>query len=142
MRSFQSLLLIQLLKQKGVTVYTTVSTPEKAALVREAGADAASRIIGQPRFDGHVREGLLVLIVDDVVTYGSTLANLRGWIEHNGGIVVGATTLAAAYGSTKLKPTAELTADLIRKYPESRDLANILGFGPEQFTGRNQKKRK
>jgi NADPH2:quinone reductase len=35
------LLLIQLLKQKGVTVYTTVSTPEKAALVREAGADEA-----------------------------------------------------------------------------------------------------
>jgi NADPH:quinone reductase len=35
------LLLIQLLKQTGVTVYTTVSTPEKAALVREAGADEA-----------------------------------------------------------------------------------------------------
>jgi NADPH2:quinone reductase len=33
------LLLIQLLKQKGVTVYTTVSTPEKATLAREAGAD-------------------------------------------------------------------------------------------------------
>ncbi|MBV8141605.1 MAG: quinone oxidoreductase [Verrucomicrobia bacterium] len=33
------LLLIQLLKQKGATVYTTVSTPEKAALAREAGAD-------------------------------------------------------------------------------------------------------
>jgi threonine dehydrogenase-like Zn-dependent dehydrogenase len=35
------LLLIQLLKQKGITVYTTVSTPEKTALVREAGADEA-----------------------------------------------------------------------------------------------------
>ena len=33
------LLLIQLLKQKGATVYTTVSTQEKAALAREAGAD-------------------------------------------------------------------------------------------------------
>ena len=33
------LLLIQLLKQKGVTVYTTVSTQEKADLAREAGAD-------------------------------------------------------------------------------------------------------
>jgi len=33
------LLLIQLLKQKGATVYTTVSTPEKAAIAREAGAD-------------------------------------------------------------------------------------------------------
>jgi NADPH:quinone reductase len=35
------LLLIQLLKQKGVTVYTTVSTQEKARLAREAGADEA-----------------------------------------------------------------------------------------------------
>ena len=33
------LLLIQLLKQKGATVYTTVSTQEKADLAREAGAD-------------------------------------------------------------------------------------------------------
>jgi NADPH:quinone reductase len=35
------LLLIQLLKQKGATVYTTVSTEAKAALAREAGADEA-----------------------------------------------------------------------------------------------------
>jgi NADPH2:quinone reductase len=35
------LLLIQLLKQKGATVYTTVSTQEKAAVAREAGADEA-----------------------------------------------------------------------------------------------------
>jgi NADPH:quinone reductase len=33
------LLLIQLLKEKGATVYTTVSTDEKAALARSAGAD-------------------------------------------------------------------------------------------------------
>jgi len=33
------LLLIQLLKQKGATVYTTVSTQEKADLAREVGAD-------------------------------------------------------------------------------------------------------
>jgi NADPH2:quinone reductase len=33
------LLLLQLLKEKGATVYTTVSTDEKAALARSAGAD-------------------------------------------------------------------------------------------------------
>jgi NADPH:quinone reductase len=33
------LLLIQLLKQMGARVYTTVSTPEKASLAQEAGAD-------------------------------------------------------------------------------------------------------
>jgi NADPH:quinone reductase len=35
------LLLIQILKHKGATVFTTVSTPEKAKLATEAGADAA-----------------------------------------------------------------------------------------------------
>jgi NADPH:quinone reductase len=35
------LLLIQMLKQKNVTVYTTVSTEEKAALAKGAGADEA-----------------------------------------------------------------------------------------------------
>jgi NADPH:quinone reductase len=35
------LLLIQILKHKGATVFTTVSTPEKAKLALEAGADAA-----------------------------------------------------------------------------------------------------
>jgi len=35
------LLLIQLLKKKGATVYTTVSTDKKAALARTAGADEA-----------------------------------------------------------------------------------------------------
>lgn len=35
------LLLIQLLKEKGATVYTTVSNDEKAALARTAGADEA-----------------------------------------------------------------------------------------------------
>src|SRR5260370_24805652 len=33
------LLLIRLLKMKGVTVYTTVSTPDKAKLAKQAGAD-------------------------------------------------------------------------------------------------------
>jgi NADPH:quinone reductase len=35
------LLLIQMLKHKGATVFTTVSTPEKAKLAQQAGADAA-----------------------------------------------------------------------------------------------------
>jgi NADPH2:quinone reductase len=34
------LLLVQILKHKGATVFTTVSTPEKAKLAAEAGADA------------------------------------------------------------------------------------------------------
>ncbi len=52
-------------------------------------------------FDGKVEAGTRVLVVGDVVTYGSTIANLRGWLQQQGVIVVGSTTLAAEFGATK-----------------------------------------
>jgi hypothetical protein len=45
-----------------------LSTVIRSNVVSHTGADAASRIIGRPRFDGQVRDGLRVVIVDDVVT--------------------------------------------------------------------------
>ncbi|MBV9489188.1 MAG: hypothetical protein JO069_05620 [Verrucomicrobia bacterium] len=72
-------------------------------VVSHTGADAATRILAQPAFKGEVEPGLRVVIVDDVVSFGATLANLRGWLERQGAVVVGATTLAATYGGTKLK---------------------------------------
>ena len=53
-------------------------------------------------FMGKIQPGSRALIVDDVVTCGSTLANLRGWLKQQGATVVGATTLAAGFGGTKL----------------------------------------
>jgi predicted amidophosphoribosyltransferase len=53
--------------------------------VSHTGADAITRILGQPTFVGQIARGRRVLIVDDVATFGSTLANLRGWIEHQRG---------------------------------------------------------
>lgn len=47
------LLLIQLLKLKGATVITTTSTPEKAALAREAGAD---HVLDYTDIPGRVRD--------------------------------------------------------------------------------------
>ena len=52
--------------------------------VSHTRADAITRILGQPTFLGHIAPGRRVVIVDDVATFGSTLANLRGWIEHQG----------------------------------------------------------
>ena len=74
----------------------------QANVVSHTFADAHTRILGQPMFIGKIQPGSRVLIVDDVVTYGSTLANLRGWLQQQGAIVVGATTLAAGFGGTKL----------------------------------------
>ena len=74
------LLLIQLLKAKGATVITTVSTEEKEALAREAGADHVLRYDG---FTGQVRAltgGTGADVVFDGVgaaTFDGSLASLR-----------------------------------------------------------------
>jgi len=76
------LLLIQLLKQKGATVYTTVSTQEKADLAREAGADETI-LYTQADFVEAVRrftDGKGVHVVYDSVgktTYEGSLNVLR-----------------------------------------------------------------
>lgn len=74
------LLLTQMLKAKGARVITTVSTDEKEALAREAGADVVLRYEG---FPGRVREltdGAGVDVVYDGVgkaTFDGSLESLR-----------------------------------------------------------------
>src|ERR1700730_15070791 len=105
--------------------------------VSHTGADAASRILGQPIFDGKIQAGTRVLVVDDVVTYGSTIANLRGWLAHQGVTVVGSTSMAAAFGATKLVPPAEVVERLSSRFPaEVQQLADNLGFDVRTFTNR------
>ena len=67
---------------------------------KHPGADAFHRIAVQPQFGGRVVAGQEYLIVDDTMTIGGTLANLRGYIETNGGKVLLASTLTGLpYGS-------------------------------------------
>jgi hypoxanthine phosphoribosyltransferase len=106
-------------------------------VVSHTGAGAATRILGQPAFMGELEVGSHILVVDDVVTYGSTLANLRGWIQKQGATVVGATTLAAAFGATKLALPESVYARLVETFPgQSENLANELGFTNRCFTNR------
>jgi NADPH:quinone reductase len=73
------LLLIQMLKHKGATVFTTVSTPEKAKLALEAGADRAI-LYAQEDFVSRVKQltqGQGVNVVYDSVG----LATYQGGFE-------------------------------------------------------------
>lgn len=58
------------------------------------GPSIYHRLVAQPAFFGPVEAGAGYLIVDDNVTAGGTLANLRGYIESDGGQVVAMSTLA------------------------------------------------
>lgn len=106
-------------------------------VVSHTFADAQARILGQPIFMGKIQRGSHVLIVDDVVTYGSTLANLRGLLEQQGATVVGATTLAAGFGGTKLALPDTVRERLLDRFPtQAEALANALGFSHHCFTNR------
>lgn len=72
------------------------------------GADGITRLVKSVRFNGDVVKGQKYLLVDDAVTQGGTLADLKGYIESNGGQVVGAAVLMGKPHSAKLtitKPT-------------------------------------
>ena len=76
------LLLTQIAKKKGATVYATVSTPEKAQLARDAGADEVIQYTEQD-FEGEIRRltgGAGVDVVYDAVgqsTFQGSLNCLR-----------------------------------------------------------------
>jgi len=72
-----------------------------------------------------------------VVTYGATLANLRGFLISTGAEVVAATAIGAAYGSTKLAPELNLIVNLQRRYGQELErCTETLGFGSDCLTAR------
>jgi hypothetical protein len=52
------------------------------------------RFVSPPLFDGYVEPEAEYFIVDDTCTAGGTLANLKGFVESKGGIVIGFSVLA------------------------------------------------
>jgi hypothetical protein len=114
-----------------------VVTIKQANDVAHTGANAPTRVLAQPMFVGKIRPYARVLIVDDVVTFGSTIANLRGWIHQQRALAIGCTCLAAAFGSTKLRPPQSISEQLDqRHYHAHRDLAETIGFFGECWTNR------
>ena len=122
-----------LAKQIGARLWLDVCQTNK---VDHTDAGAQGRLQNQPIFGGLPPKGKC-LICDDVVTYGSTLANLRGFLISAGAEVVAATAIGAAYGSTKLAPEISLIVNLERRYgQELEKCTKTLGFRSECLTAR------
>lgn len=85
-------------------------------MVGHTGADGFGRLARQPQFDGAVQEGKEYFIVDDFIGMGGTIANLKGYIELKGGIVIGATVLTGKSYSAKIAPDRDLIQELRDKH--------------------------
>jgi hypothetical protein len=134
-----------------VVVQTTVARMQSQPAYRAAkqgNTEAAREVLGplvKPgkvpwHFDAVIPvtqlPGLRVLIVDDVASFGSTLANLRGWLERQGAVVVGATTLAATLRRHQAEAAGSRSSGAAERLPRVGELAGALGFTPDRFTGR------
>lgn len=85
-------------------------------VVAHTGSDGFARLARQPAFEGTIVRGAPYVIVDDFVGMGGTLANLRGYIESNGGRVLAATVLTGKTRSAELQLSSGRLADLRRKH--------------------------
>lgn len=77
-------------------------------------SDGVGRLLKRVAFDGSVAVGRNYVIVDDVITQGGTLADLRAYIENKGGKVILVTTLNGKPNSAKM-PITRATLGQLRK---------------------------
>ena len=85
-------------------------------IVGHTGSDGFGRLARQPLFDGDVIEGREYMIVDDFIGMGGTIANLMGYIESKGGIVIGATTLTGKPYSAQIALSHNTLRELRNKH--------------------------
>ena len=79
-------------------------------------SSAWGRMAIRPAFDGKVQAGRKYIVVDDVVTQGGTLSEMRRHIEANGGEVVQMLTIGAARNSTIIALSEKNKLKLERQY--------------------------
>ena len=98
-------------KEYGLTLSDVVQTNKPG----HTGTDRFGRFVRRARFDGEVEEGREYILVDDHVTMGGTLRDLKDYIESKGGKVVALSSLSASAGGTNLRPTEEQIRELTEK---------------------------
>ncbi|MFB6349472.1 minor capsid protein [Moraxella sp. ZJ142] len=86
----------------------------QASKANRTQSNGVERLLKRVSFDGEVVQGRNYLIVDDVITQGGTLADLRAYIENGGGRVVLVSTLNGKPNSAKL-PITKATLGQLRK---------------------------
>lgn len=99
-------------------------------------APSFNRLVTPAAFEGEVTNGERYVLVDDHVGLGGTLANLRGHIETNGGLVVAMTTITESRDARHIALRPETLVMIREKHGEA--LENLwqdsFGHGLECLT--------
>lgn len=103
--------------------------------VGRTGADGWHRIANQPTFEGDVEKGRDYVIVDDTLAQGGTVAQLKEYIESNGGKVSLITALTGKQYSAKIGLSVS-TLQLLRDKHGSIEswFKKSFGYGFEGLT--------
>jgi N12 class adenine-specific DNA methylase/DNA repair protein RadC len=86
---------------------------------QRTGEGADYRLLNLPDFDGMVAGGRNYILVDDVVSMGGTLAELRAYIEERGGKVVAMTSMSASQFGAKIALDPKTKLALTDKFGDS-----------------------
>lgn len=96
----------------GVQINTDIKQANK---VGRTGAGINHRLAFMPMFDGYVRDKQY-FIVDDTLRVGGTIANLRGFLDLNGGKTIGAFVMQSDEQSLILQPSEKTYRKLYAKH--------------------------
>ncbi|MEC7119675.1 MAG: phosphoribosyltransferase [Pseudomonadota bacterium] len=110
----------------GVAVDEDIVQAERAY---RTGADGFGRLVKKVLFEGTVIADARYLIVDDAVTQGGTIADLKGYIEENGGVVIGVVALMGKPHSAKLAITKATLGQLRKAAGQSLEVWWYEQFG-------------
>jgi hypothetical protein len=100
----------------------------QAEYVGRTGKGIDHRFAFQPTFTGRVVPGQEYFLVDDTLSVGGTIAQLKGYIESHGGKVVGASALTAHKGCLSLPVTEKMLNAIKLKHGDS-----MTNFVQEEF---------
>jgi len=105
-------------------------------VVGHTGADGFSRLARQAEFDGSVSKHTCYILVDDFIGQGGTLANLRGFLLHNGAQVIAGTVLTGKPYSANLSSDEQQIIHLREKHGTELESwwSNHFGFGYDCLT--------
>jgi hypothetical protein len=81
------------------------------------GSGADHRLAVHPEFDGQLTSDADYIIIDDTMTTGGTLADLRGFVQEQGGKVIGMAALVAHPGAVGIAIKPGMLADILARHP-------------------------